>query len=50
MGNIHVVTETTITAEKKSVVLVFLYLGSMSLKTRNMLRKLLKSIFICCKL
>ena len=38
----RVVKETTITAEKKPVVLALPYLGSISLKTRS-------SILHCCK-
>ena len=39
MGNIHVVKGTTLTAEKKPLVLVLPYLGSISLQTRTKLKK-----------
>ena len=48
MDNIHVVKETTLTVEKKPLVLVLPYLGSISLQTK--LKKSLKSILNCCKL
>ena len=50
MDNIHVVKETTLTVEKKPLVLVLPYLGSISLQTRTKLKKSLKSILNCCKL
>ena len=50
MDNIHVVKETTLTVEKKSLVLVLPYLGSVSLQTRTKLKKLLKNILNCSKL
>ena len=50
MDNIHVVKETTLTVEKKPVVLVLPYIGSISLQTRTKLKKSLKSILNCCKL
>ena len=46
MDNIHVVKETTLTVEKKPLVLVLLYLGSISLQTRTKLRKSLKTSLI----
>ena len=46
MDNIHVVKETTLTVEKKPLVLVLPYLGSISLQTRTKLKKSLKN---CCK-
>ena len=49
MDNIHVVKETTLTVEKKPLVLVLPYLGSISLQTRTKLKKSLKNIN-CCKL
>ena len=50
MDNIHVVKETTLRVEKKLLVLVFPYLGSISLQTRTKLKKSLKNILNCCKL
>ena len=50
MDNIHVVQETTLTVKKKPLVLVLLYLGSISLQTRTKLKKSLKCILNCCKL
>ena len=48
MDNIHVVKETTLTVEKKPLVLAVPYLGSISLQTN--LKKSLKNILNCCKL
>ena len=39
MGNIHAVKYTFLTIEKKPLVLVLPYLGSISLQTRNKLKK-----------
>ena len=50
MDNIHAVKETTLTVEKKSLVLVIPYLGSISLQARNKLKNSLKDILNCCKL
>ena len=50
LDNIHVVKETTLTVEKKPLVLVLPYLGSISLQTRAKLKKSLKNILNCCKL
>ena len=50
MDNIHVVKETTLTVEKKALVLVLPYLGSISLQTINRLKKSLKNILNCSKL
>ena len=50
MDNIHVGKETTLTVEKKPLVLVLPYLVSISLQTRNKLKKSLKNILNCCKL
>ena len=50
LDNIHIVKETTLTVEKKSLVLVLPYLGSISLQTRTKLRKSLKNILNCSKL
>ena len=50
MDNLHVVKETTLTVEKKPLVLVLPYFGSMSLQNRTKLKKSLKSILNCCKL
>ena len=48
--NIHVVKETTVTVEKKHLVLVLLHLDSIPLQTRIKLKKSLKNIINCCKL
>ena len=50
MDNIHVVKKTTLTVEKKPLVLVLPCLGSISVQTRNKLMKSLKNILNCCKL
>ena len=50
MDNIHVVKETILTVEKKPLILVLLYLDSISLQTRTKLKKSLKNILNCCKL
>ena len=50
MNNIYAVKETALTNEKKPLVLVLLYLGSISLQTRIKLKKSLKNIVNCCKL
>ena len=47
MDNIHVVRENTLIIEKKSLVLVFAYLGSISLQAKTKLKKSLKNIFNC---
>ena len=49
MDNIHVVKETTLTVEKKPLVLLLPYLGSIYLQTRTKLKKSLKNILNCCK-
>ena len=46
----NVVIETTLTVEKKLLVLVLPYLRSISLQTRTKLKKSLKNIHSCCKL
>ena len=48
MDNIHAVKETTLTVEKKPLVLVLSYLGSISSQTRTKLKKSLKNIRNCC--
>ena len=50
MDNIHVVKETTVTVEKKPLLLVLPYLVSISLQTRTKLKKSLKKILNYCKL
>ena len=51
MDNIHVVKRTTLTVEKKPLVIVLPYLGSISLQTiLTKLNKSLKNILNCCKL
>ena len=48
MDNTHAVKQATVTVEKKPLVLVLPYLGSISLQTRTKLKKSLKNN--CCKL
>ena len=50
LDNIHVVNKTTITDEKKHLVLVLLYLCLISLQTGICLKKSLKNKLTCCKL
>ena len=50
MDNIHVVKETTLTAEKTPIILVLPYLDSISLQSRTNLKKSLTNILNCCKL
>ena len=50
MKCMHVVKETTLTVEKKSLVLVLPYLASISLQTTTKLKKSSKNILNCCKL
>ena len=50
MDNIHVVKETFLTVEKKPLVLILPYLGSISLQTRIKLKKSLKNILTCCNM
>ena len=50
MDNIQVVKETTLTGEEHPLVLFLPYLGSISLKTRNKLKKSLKNILNCCEM
>ena len=50
MDNIHVVKETSLTVEKKPLVLVLPDLGSVSLQTRTKLKKSLKNVLNCCNL
>ena len=50
MDNTHVVKETTLTVEKKPLVPVLPYLGSISLQIRTKLKKSLKNIINCSKL
>ena len=49
MDNIHVVKETNLTVEKKSLVLVLPYLGSISIQTRTKLKKSNWPFFIVVK-
>ena len=46
MDNIHLVKETTLSVEKKPLVLVLPYLVSISLQTRTTLKKSLKTSLI----
>ena len=49
MDNIRVVKETTLTVEKKSLVLVLPYLSFyLLLETRTKLKKSLRNILNCC--
>ena len=50
MDNIPMVKETTLTVEKKLLVLVLPYLSSISLQNRTKLKNSLKNILYCCKL
>ena len=50
MDKIHVLKETTLKVEKKSLFLVLPYLGSMALQTMTNLNKSLKDILTFCKL
>ena len=50
VDNIHIVKENSLTVEKKPLILVLSYLGSISLQTRTKVRNLLKNILHCCKL
>ena len=50
MDNIHVVKWTTLTVEKKPLILVLPDLGEISLQPRTKLKKSLKNILNCCKL
>ena len=50
MDNIYVAKETTLTVEKKPLVLVLLCLALISLQIRNKLKMSLKNILNCCKL
>ena len=47
MENIHVVEETTLIVEKKSLILVLSYLGSITLQNSIKLKKLLENILNC---
>ena len=46
MDNIHIVKEIILTVKKKPLVLVFPYLGLISLQTRTKLKKTLKTSLI----
>ena len=50
MDNINAVEKTTLTVEKKLLVLVLPYLSSISLQTKTKLKKSFKNILNCCKL
>ena len=50
MNDVHVVKKTTLTVEKKHLVLVLPYVGSISLQTRTKLKKSLKNVLNCCNL
>ena len=51
MDNIHMVKETTLTVEKKSLLLALLYLDSISLQIREKFKKSLNTslIIVNCK-
>ena len=46
----HLVKETTLTGEKKPLVLFLPYIGSISFQARTKLKKSLKNILNCCEL
>ena len=46
MDNTHVVKETTLTVERKALVLLLLCLGSITLQTENKLKKSLTNILV----
>ena len=46
MDNTHVVKETTLTVDKKPLVLVLLYFGSISLQSKTKLKESLKTSLI----
>ena len=48
--HLHVLKETTLTVEKKPLVLVLTYLGSIYLQIRTKSKKSLKNILNCSKL
>ena len=51
LNNIHLVKENVPpTVEKKRLLLVFPYLGIMSLQSRTKLQQALKGVLNCCKL
>ena len=49
MNKIQAAKETTLTVEKKFLVLVFPYLGLISLQTRNKFKRSLKTSLIVAK-
>ena len=49
-NNVHLVKENVPTVEKKRLLLVFPYLGIISLQTRTKLQQALKGVLNCCKL
>ena len=49
MDNINIVKKTTLTVEERPLTLVLLYLRSISLQTRNNLKKSLKTYLIAVK-
>ena len=50
LDNKYRIQEKVITVPKKTLLLVLLYIGTLSLQTRTKLRKSLKGILNCCKL
>ena len=50
MDNMHLVKETTLTGEKKPLILLLPYIGSISFQTWTKLKKSLKNILNCCEL
>ena len=50
LNHIHLVKERAPTMEKKQLLLIFPYLGIISLQTRPKLQPALKSVLNCCKL
>ena len=50
LDNKYRIQEKVVTVPKKTLFIVLLYLGQLSLQTRTKLRKSLKGILNCCKL
>ena len=50
LDNVHIIKEKVPTVEKKSLLLVLPYLGTISLQTRTKLQKSLKGVLNCCKI
>ena len=48
--NLHILKEKVPAVERKPLLLVLLYLGTISLQTRTKLQKSIKGVLNCCKL